>query len=100
MKNILTLYFSFNNSSVSKHDFLHLAQNIVELFPSENIHLYYVPPISKRDSRSKKSIPIRGKLVDKYRNKIRQSKRLLTENSTTSSIDQENELCKLMSASI
>lgn len=47
-----------------------------------------------------RNLYLRGKLVDKYRNKIRQSKRLLTENSTTSSTDQENELCKLMSVSI
>lgn len=83
----------FYDSPVNKHDFLHLTRGIIEIFPSEDINLYYVAPISKKDSRSRKSISIRGKLVDKYRNKLRQTKRILTENSATSSTDQESESC-------
>lgn len=97
IKNILTLFFYY--SPVDKHDFQNLARDIVELFPSETTSLYYVPPISKKNSRNQKSVPVRGKLVDKYRNKVRQSKRIFSDN-TTSSTDQENELCKLMSVNI
>ncbi|XP_025154494.1 uncharacterized protein LOC112588519 [Harpegnathos saltator] len=44
------------------------------------------------DSRNKKSISVRGKLVDKYRNKLRQNKRILADISDiTSSTDQESE---------
>lgn len=79
------------NSPVNKHDFLHLARGIVEIFPSEDINLYYVAPISKKDSRNKKLVSVRGKLVDKYRNKLRQSKRILADISDiTSSTDHES----------
>ncbi|XP_011707441.1 PREDICTED: uncharacterized protein LOC105462503 [Wasmannia auropunctata] len=35
---------------INKHDFLDLARGIVEIFPSEDINLYYKPPISKKES--------------------------------------------------
>ncbi|XP_070516625.1 uncharacterized protein [Cardiocondyla obscurior] len=61
-------YYGF---SLKNDDFEYLATEIVKLFPTENIATYYVPPISKKASRVGKSIISRGKLVDKYRNKIR-----------------------------
>lgn len=71
---------------------MHLAREIIEVFPSEDINLYYFAPISKKNSRNKKSISVRGKLVDKYRNKLRQNKRVLADISDiTSSTDQESE---------
>ncbi|KAL0110648.1 hypothetical protein PUN28_013913 [Cardiocondyla obscurior] len=52
-------------------DFDILAQNIVKTFPTDSTYTYYIPPIPKRYSRINKSIVSRGKLVDKYRNRIR-----------------------------
>lgn len=62
---------------VNKYDFLHLAREIVDVFPSEDINFYYIAPVSKKDSFQKKSVSVRGKLVDKYRNKLQKKKRLL-----------------------
>lgn len=63
------------------------------LFPTEDIHLYYVSPISKRNSLNKRSISVRGKLVEKYRNKLQKQKRLFDSDTTdiTSNTDQESE---------
>lgn len=72
---------------------MHLARGIVEIFPTEDLSLYYVAPIPKKESVNHKSISVRGKLVDKYRNKLRQSKRIITENSAISSTDQESGSC-------
>ncbi|KAL0105551.1 hypothetical protein PUN28_016913 [Cardiocondyla obscurior] len=58
------------NITLKNDDFEYLATEIVKLFPTENIATYYVPPIPKKASRVGKSIISRGKLVDKYRNKI------------------------------
>ncbi|XP_071652598.1 uncharacterized protein [Temnothorax longispinosus] len=77
---------------VNKHDFLHFARGIIDVFPSEDINLYYVAPVSKKDSRNRKSISVRGKLVEKYRNKLRQNKRILADISdVTTSTDLESE---------
>lgn len=56
-------------SSRLKHDeFNVIAAKIVTLFPKEALGTYYVEPIKKRDSLNGKSIPAKGKLVDKCRN--------------------------------
>lgn len=70
-------------------DFEALSKEIEELFPTtETRNAYYVPPVPKKRSKNNKSITSRGKLVDKYRNKIRNYKKLtgcsLTETSSTS----------------
>lgn len=49
----------------------------MDTFPSEDIKFYYIAPVSKKDSFQKKSVSVRGKLVDKYRNKLQKNKRLL-----------------------
>ncbi|KAK0071444.1 hypothetical protein PV325_012923, partial [Microctonus aethiopoides] len=54
-------------------DFEQIAQCIVEIFPTESLKTYYIPPLSKADSRTKKSVPSSGKVPDKYRNKRRHS---------------------------
>ncbi|XP_039309196.1 uncharacterized protein LOC105204400 [Solenopsis invicta] len=58
-------------TNLKNDDFQYIAEEIVKLFPTEVTTTYYIPPISKRVSRIGKSIISRGKLVDKYRNKIR-----------------------------
>lgn len=52
-------------------DFYTLSKEIENVFPTETSFTYYVPPIKKKYSKMNRSITSRGKLVDKYRNKIR-----------------------------
>ncbi|XP_036139039.1 uncharacterized protein LOC118644497 isoform X2 [Monomorium pharaonis] len=79
--------------TINKHDFLQLAQEIVEIFPSEDINLYYIAPVSKKDSLHRKSVSVRGKLVEKYRNKLQQNKRILISDfSDVTSTDVESEI--------
>lgn len=52
---------------------------IVADFPSEVSSTYYIPPIKKKDSVIKKSIPARGKLINQWRNRVSGIKKL--ENS-------------------
>ncbi|CAL1685105.1 unnamed protein product [Lasius platythorax] len=76
------------HGSLKNEDFDSLSKEIEELFPTETSSTCYVPPIAKKYSRNNKSITSRGKLVDKYRNKIRDYRKLtgcnLTECSSTS----------------
>ncbi|KAK0076651.1 hypothetical protein PV325_005055, partial [Microctonus aethiopoides] len=53
------------------------AKCIVEIFPTESEKTYYIPPIPKAASRTNKSIPASGKLMDKYRNKRRENRVLV-----------------------
>jgi len=68
---ILFMFCSFYVFSLKNDDFLYIAKEIVKLFPIEATTTYYIPPIPKKLSRIEKSIISRGKLVDKYRNKLR-----------------------------
>lgn len=47
-----------------------LSNKIVELFPSEIQETYYLQPVRKRDSRDNKAGIAKGKLVDKFRNRL------------------------------
>ncbi|KAK0071181.1 hypothetical protein PV325_013341, partial [Microctonus aethiopoides] len=58
---------------VTNTDFEQIAKCIVEIFPTESLKTYYLPPLSKAHSRTKKSVPSSGKVPDKYRNERRQS---------------------------
>lgn len=49
----------------------------MEIFPTESLKTYYIPPIHKAASRRNKSIPASGKLMDKYRNKRHESRVLV-----------------------
>ncbi|XP_024877873.1 uncharacterized protein LOC112458459 isoform X2 [Temnothorax curvispinosus] len=90
--NIVDLILSevLNNihGPLRNEDFEALSKEIEELFPTETCHGYYIPPVPKKHSKNNKSITSRGKLVDKYRNKIRDYKKLtgcsLTDTSSTS----------------
>ena len=55
-----------------------IAKTIIELFPTEVLTTYYIPPVLKRNSPTNQSIPARGKLVSSYRNKKCQNKKLQT----------------------
>ncbi|XP_039303045.1 uncharacterized protein LOC120357201 [Solenopsis invicta] len=57
-------------TNLRNEDFDAIADNIVHVFPEECKETYYVPPVSKRDSSNQKSKVAKGKLVDKYWNKI------------------------------
>ena len=60
-------------------------------FPTEVVSTYYIPPIPKNLSRVRKSVISRGKLVDKYRNKLSQLKRLRVNNPLTEITNQPTE---------
>lgn len=49
---------------------------IVATFPSEVSSTYYVPPIKKKDSVLKKSVPARGKIITMWRNRTFANKKL------------------------
>lgn len=65
---------------MTNEDFQHLAEAIVKDFPTEAVPTYYIPAIPKKLSRVGKSVISRGKLVDKYRNKLRLLKRIRVGN--------------------
>ncbi|XP_029670901.1 uncharacterized protein LOC115240071 [Formica exsecta] len=65
---------------LTNEDFQHLAEAIVKDFPTEAVPTYYIPAIPKKLSRVGKSVISRGKLVDKYRNKLRLLKRIRVGN--------------------
>lgn len=54
-----------------------LADEIIQIIPSEKKSTYFVAPIAKRHSAYNKSQTARGKLVDKYRNKLTALRRTL-----------------------
>lgn len=53
-----------------------LSDEIVALFPSESKASYYIPALPKHLSRLNKSEIAKGKLVDKFRNKIKEYRRI------------------------
>lgn len=69
-----------------------LAEKICTLFSNEKKSTYYVPPIRKCQSKSNKSERARGKLVEKYRNKLHLLKSLNAENAKiTKPTEEEGE---------
>lgn len=65
------------------------------MFPNELAQVYYTDPINKRNSKNKKSVIARGKLVDKYRNKLsflRKAKVLTSRNSDGESDDYDQDI--------
>uniref|UniRef100_A0A6V7JG71 Uncharacterized protein n=1 Tax=Bracon brevicornis TaxID=1563983 RepID=A0A6V7JG71_9HYME len=63
-----------------------LAKKTVEVFKNERIAVYYQPPIPKSASKSKKSIPSKGKLPSKYRNMMKKLKRYEAERPTKKAV--------------
>lgn len=57
--------------SLKNDDFLYIAEEIVKLFPTEATTTYIFRQFRKKLWRIGKFVISRGKLVDKYRNKIR-----------------------------
>lgn len=55
---------------MSNEDFEDISKLIVSLFPTEVKEVYLTPPVKKRQSRDNKSEAAKGKLIDKYRNKL------------------------------
>lgn len=49
---------------------------IVAAFPSEVSSTYYVPPIKKKDSVLKTSVPARGKIITMWKNRTFANKKL------------------------
>ncbi|XP_071579910.1 uncharacterized protein [Temnothorax nylanderi] len=74
-----------NNSTVGI-----LADKIVEIFHEERRSTYYVSPIGKSQSRHNKPEVARGKLIDKYRNKLTMLRKTLASCETFTVEEKEN----------
>lgn len=71
---------------------------IVDEFPSEVSSTYYIPPIKKKDSILKKSIPTRGKIITMWRNRTFANKKLenlMKVEALTCNSDINNEIIYL-----
>ncbi|XP_066586857.1 uncharacterized protein [Prorops nasuta] len=80
-----------SNSKLSSTDLSNVSDSIVEIFPNEEKEVYFVPAIKKKCSGFKKSIPCRGKLVNKYRNCLHQFKMLTNVDDSTKDVVTEVE---------
>ncbi|XP_024884701.1 uncharacterized protein LOC112462870, partial [Temnothorax curvispinosus] len=67
-----------------------LADKIVEIFHEKRRSTYYVSPIGKSQSRHNKPEVARGKLIDKYRNKLTMLRKTLASCETFTVEEKEN----------
>ncbi|XP_071641855.1 uncharacterized protein [Temnothorax longispinosus] len=67
-----------------------LADKIVEIFHEERRSTYYTSPIGKSQSRHNKPEVARGKLIDKYRNKLTMLRKTLASCETFTVEEKEN----------
>lgn len=70
----------------------YLCIKIVAAFPTEVATTYYVPPISKKDSVTKKSVVARGKLINMWRNRSTLNKKFESRLQKEESIEEENSM--------
>ncbi|XP_036148758.1 uncharacterized protein LOC105835274 isoform X2 [Monomorium pharaonis] len=69
---LMSLFYSNEQGiSLKNEHFEFIATQIVKIFPTENISVYYVPP--KTEGPQQKIS--KGKLVDSYRNKLRECRK-------------------------
>ncbi|KAL0101893.1 hypothetical protein PUN28_018445 [Cardiocondyla obscurior] len=67
----MRLFFSESNQVVKNEDFEYISKQIIQLFPHESTETYFIPPITKKNSKENKPGISRGKLVDRFRNNIK-----------------------------
>lgn len=67
---LIYLLIFFLSRRLTNEDFRRLSKHIVEQFPGEWHQVYFTSPIKKRNSKDSKSGIARGKLIDKYRNRL------------------------------
>lgn len=60
----IVLFFS----RLTHNDYLRIFDKIKKLFPTEPLTVYYIGTIKKKDSPNGKTIPPKGKLIDKAKN--------------------------------
>lgn len=68
-----------------------LSQKIIQLMPKEKQATYFVEPIKKKDSHVNRSERARGKLVEKYRNRLHLLKTISEENMENKDHDNSTE---------
>jgi len=88
-------WFLFIISSLSNESAEKIASLIVADFPTEVSSTYYVPPIRKKDSILKKSIPARGKLLNLWRNRTLAIKKFENSIKITHSTSDSSENGKI-----
>ncbi|CAH0562862.1 unnamed protein product [Brassicogethes aeneus] len=67
---IITYFLNKSDSRLTNEEIQFVTERIVELFPHEIQETYFVPPIRKFQSGDSKAGISKGKLIDKYRNKL------------------------------
>lgn len=75
------------------HHFRVISKKITELLPKEKQTTYFLEPILKKDSQRSRSEPARGKLIEKYRNKLYSIRKLVksgTKKEECNKIDEGN----------
>lgn len=75
-----------NNATISI-----LADKIVEIFQKEKRSTYFVSPVGKNRSRHNKPEVVRGKLIDKHRNKLTMLKKTLKASEASEESIEEKE---------
>lgn len=80
---VTSLLNSFSGKLSADH-FKIISEKLVTLFPNEKQSTYYIAAILKKNSFRNKSEAARGKLVEKYRNKLHLLKKLEASNSDVS----------------
>lgn len=65
-----------NFSQLSVTDFCELANEIITIFPKERRETYYIPPVPKKYLNTEISEYARGRLVDKFHNKLQCYRRM------------------------
>lgn len=73
---LISAFLNTYKGRLNHQHFRIIAQKIATLIPGEKVTTYFVEPIKKKDSPRKHSEPARGKLIEKYRNKLHLIKKL------------------------
>ncbi|XP_031329053.1 uncharacterized protein LOC116160061 [Photinus pyralis] len=88
---ISTYFLTGDFERLTNFHFNAICDKIIETFPKEVKEAYYTPPIKKRQSRDNKPGIAKGKLVDKYRNKLTFLRKAKILPSRLTSVDDEEE---------
>lgn len=73
---LISAFLNEYKDRLTHHHFRIISNKIVALIPGEKSSTYFVEPIKKKDSARHKSEPARGKLIEKYRNKLHLIKKI------------------------
>ncbi|CAG9763813.1 unnamed protein product [Ceutorhynchus assimilis] len=67
---LVTKLLNVFQGKLTLHHFRVISKKKIEILPKEKKSTYFIEPILKKDSHRNRSEPARGKLIEKYRNKL------------------------------